>query len=448
MKQDTSKTFVVVLFCIAGLWSQTQAQKSTMREQVYFATGEHELDEAAKAVLDGLVAHGETQVIYGVKVAGHTDDVGSGEDNKALSQRRALEVARYLRDYGVNAKAVRLKAFGEDRAVADNETNQGRKLNRRVELKIYLGPMIEEEPIVEADTEEFGGGFYEEEKPEKPKDLKINGNVGNYDCETGLEMTGRRGVKIEVPPGAFGDCSEEMGPITVKLLEYTKFENVVGKNVSTLTGDGQLESAGMICLDAYADKQQLQQLAKGLSVTVRIPAQKFDPNMILYNANQDNDVSTINWQANPNGPLGYDEETDSYVFTTNQLTCINLDKPVVDTQMVAIRVKKGMLHNANMYLNYKNRGTFSQGKNKGERYIVFGSTAAAEAVRLKGFLSTGKQLYRIDKSFNTRLRTRKIVYLEGKKYYVVANVTRRGIGRRDHFVTRKGSRAPAYGFTD
>lgn len=136
MKKNTSSTWLLVVLCMTGLWSQVSAQNTSTRERVYFATGSYDLDREAKTTLDGIIEHGETQVIHGVKVAGHTDAVGTDEANQTLSKKRALTVARYLRDHGINANVVRLKAFGEEKAVADNSTYWGRKQNRRVELKI------------------------------------------------------------------------------------------------------------------------------------------------------------------------------------------------------------------------------------------------------------------------------------------------------------------------
>ena len=68
-------------------------------------------------------------------VEGHTDWVGSDEYNQWLSQRRAVRVMEMIIDkHGVSSTQIRAIGYGESKPVADNETSEGRQLNRRVEL--------------------------------------------------------------------------------------------------------------------------------------------------------------------------------------------------------------------------------------------------------------------------------------------------------------------------
>jgi outer membrane protein OmpA-like peptidoglycan-associated protein len=71
-----------------------------------------------------------------IDVYGHTDSTGSDQYNLDLSQRRANAVADYLVLRGVARSRVRAQGFGERYPVADNTTDAGRALNRRVEIKI------------------------------------------------------------------------------------------------------------------------------------------------------------------------------------------------------------------------------------------------------------------------------------------------------------------------
>jgi len=71
-----------------------------------------------------------------VEVAGHTDNVGAESYNQQLSERRASSVAQYIESRGINAQRVMTVGAGETRPVADNKTEQGRQLNRRVELTL------------------------------------------------------------------------------------------------------------------------------------------------------------------------------------------------------------------------------------------------------------------------------------------------------------------------
>ena len=71
-----------------------------------------------------------------VRVEGHTDSRGSEEYNLDLSQRRANSVKNLLTQRGLTSNRVETMAFGESRPIATNETEAGRQMNRRVEIKI------------------------------------------------------------------------------------------------------------------------------------------------------------------------------------------------------------------------------------------------------------------------------------------------------------------------
>lgn len=69
-----------------------------------------------------------------VHIVAHTDDEGSSEYNKQLSQSRAETVAEYLRWQGVAAERITVSGKGEDKPVAGNSDHAGRSRNRRVEF--------------------------------------------------------------------------------------------------------------------------------------------------------------------------------------------------------------------------------------------------------------------------------------------------------------------------
>lgn len=71
-----------------------------------------------------------------LSVAGFTDSTGSFEYNQTLSERRAASVASYLANGGVSAARISTQGYGERYPVADNGTEQGRAMNRRVEINI------------------------------------------------------------------------------------------------------------------------------------------------------------------------------------------------------------------------------------------------------------------------------------------------------------------------
>src|SRR5690606_5111554 len=71
-----------------------------------------------------------------VEVSGHTDNVGTAAVNQRISEERARNVADYLIGQGLRRERFEVAGFGYQYPVADNSTEQGRALNRRVEIRI------------------------------------------------------------------------------------------------------------------------------------------------------------------------------------------------------------------------------------------------------------------------------------------------------------------------
>ena len=69
-----------------------------------------------------------------VEVQGNTDNIGTAKYNMGLSLRRANAVMQYLVNKGVAQSRLNARGFGFSRPVATNDTDEGRALNRRVEL--------------------------------------------------------------------------------------------------------------------------------------------------------------------------------------------------------------------------------------------------------------------------------------------------------------------------
>jgi outer membrane protein OmpA-like peptidoglycan-associated protein len=117
---------------------------------VLFGTGKHNLNPEAReklAKLSGILAvHAGLQL----EVEGYTDSTGTLELNQTLSERRAQSVADYLIQLGVPGDSVKSRGFGSSRPIADNDTNEGRQKNRRVEIIVSgkaIGRTLESIPI-------------------------------------------------------------------------------------------------------------------------------------------------------------------------------------------------------------------------------------------------------------------------------------------------------------
>jgi outer membrane protein OmpA-like peptidoglycan-associated protein len=109
---------------------------SYVLRNVYFETGKSDLDAQAKAELDILAEIMKENASLAIEIGGHTDSKGSDESNQKLSERRAQSVLNYLISKGIKSDRLTSKGYGESQPIADNETEKGRRLNRRTEAKI------------------------------------------------------------------------------------------------------------------------------------------------------------------------------------------------------------------------------------------------------------------------------------------------------------------------
>lgn len=75
-----------------------------------------------------------------IQVSGHTDSTGDAGKNQELSERRAATVKTVkkvlMEKYGADAARIAVKGLGASQPVADNQTEDGHALNRRVEIAV------------------------------------------------------------------------------------------------------------------------------------------------------------------------------------------------------------------------------------------------------------------------------------------------------------------------
>jgi OmpA-OmpF porin, OOP family len=110
-------------------------------ENVNFAFDKSDLTDYAKGILDSAASTiGDLSTKYPnlkVDVSGHTDWEGTDSYNQALSERRAAAVRNYLVKKGVERKRISTYAYGESKPIATNDTEEGRAVNRRAEIRTH-----------------------------------------------------------------------------------------------------------------------------------------------------------------------------------------------------------------------------------------------------------------------------------------------------------------------
>jgi outer membrane protein OmpA-like peptidoglycan-associated protein len=104
---------------------------------IKYHSGSFEIDRKTRAVLDELYPILKKATGVRVEIAGYTDNIGTSEANRLLSEKRARRVREYLINLGIDGNRLTAVGKGEMNFIASNATQEGRQKNRRVELTFF-----------------------------------------------------------------------------------------------------------------------------------------------------------------------------------------------------------------------------------------------------------------------------------------------------------------------
>lgn len=101
---------------------------------INFDTGKSVIRDESKPVIEQIVQMMKSNPDLRIGVEGHTDNVGNPASNKTLSEARAKSVVSGIVNQGITVERLFPVGHGQDKPVGDNNTDEGRAKNRRVEL--------------------------------------------------------------------------------------------------------------------------------------------------------------------------------------------------------------------------------------------------------------------------------------------------------------------------
>lgn len=110
-------------------------QKIELRN-IFFDTNSADLKPESEIELKRLAAIMKSNIAMRIEIGGHTDNEGKADYNQKLSERRAKTTADALVSLGIEASRITHKGYGQTQPVADNNSEEGRAKNRRIEVKI------------------------------------------------------------------------------------------------------------------------------------------------------------------------------------------------------------------------------------------------------------------------------------------------------------------------
>jgi outer membrane protein OmpA-like peptidoglycan-associated protein len=120
------------------------------KDKILFGFDQSDLGSGAQANLEKLARILKTYPDTDIQIFGHTDSNGSDEYNQSLSERRANAVSTYLVNNGIAVNRLIAKGMGESDPIVNNDTEETRAQNRRVEFVITANEKMKEDAKREA----------------------------------------------------------------------------------------------------------------------------------------------------------------------------------------------------------------------------------------------------------------------------------------------------------
>lgn len=103
---------------------------------IFFDFASSNLQNSSIPELDRVIRFMKDNITLTIEISGHTDNVGTYDDNIVLSQKRAEAVADYIIQKGISSDRIVAKGYGYSKPIESNSTPEGRQKNRRVEFKV------------------------------------------------------------------------------------------------------------------------------------------------------------------------------------------------------------------------------------------------------------------------------------------------------------------------
>ncbi|PID59611.1 MAG: hypothetical protein CR986_04920 [Ignavibacteriae bacterium] len=110
--------------------------KQVVLQGITFETNKSVISRKSEAVLENAYLELKENPNMYIEIQGYTDNVGKAKNNKILSQKRADAVRLWLVKQGIDALRIKAVGYGALRPIASNKTEEGRRKNRRIEIKV------------------------------------------------------------------------------------------------------------------------------------------------------------------------------------------------------------------------------------------------------------------------------------------------------------------------
>src|SRR5687768_9709966 len=132
------RSLLVSIFTLASVCAVAQQQSDEIRKSIFFGGGSYIISEdQAKELYHWLDSVPNLLEKYDIHLISHTDPIGGKEYNEWLSKMRSTSVQELLIRKPIPENKISIKDWGLENAVYRNDTYNGMKLNRRVDVILY-----------------------------------------------------------------------------------------------------------------------------------------------------------------------------------------------------------------------------------------------------------------------------------------------------------------------
>ena len=308
------KRSLLWLICFCVVCCQQLISQQVIEQTFYFKVNRHELSsENRQLLVKKIDSLKHSLKDYSIKISGNTDNTGSEDFNYSLSQKRAMVVKQVLIESGMPAEHISTVFNGAGSPVASNETEQGRSLNRRVDIRIEINS-VPEKPVTSEIPEAPEGDI-----SELYSLLKTEAEKFCIDVTRDTFLVAKKGTIIHYKANTIKKQDLSCNCFTLSIHEFFDNTTLLFNNLTT-TSDGQLlESGGMIKLDGHCDNKKYE-LKPGEFFTVMVPTDTVLPGMKLLSANRNDDSEYLNWQLDK-----FDPTVDDFDWFRMRWACRGTD---------------------------------------------------------------------------------------------------------------------------
>lgn len=272
------KTILLALFVVSI--GKVCAQQVISDTLLFFATNKYTIDRKYNNLLATFAQELKEDTSAWVEISGHADITGPKAFNNTLSLKRTETVIKALHKDKVNDKKIKGFHYGSSQPIANNKTPEGRRRNRRVEIRLLKPSPVKEQVVAEAEPEKL------------PKRIEIDINYNkekfaylNNDHRTVVHTVREAELIFDTNSFVLPKHRSSLYANQQVRLDFTEMDKIgqmLFDRVGLVSTKNQpLVADYILCLDSISNEGHIH-LAKGRTIELLIPDTYVKDDMSLY----------------------------------------------------------------------------------------------------------------------------------------------------------------------